>query len=234
MADRMTPERPCPSCGRPYAEGQAFCAGCGLALTSVPPGAPVAEPPGPRGWPTWVLATAIVAVVAVAATAGFVVLAGNGGGSSGGAACRPDERRTDYGAPHVGPGEIYEPPERPASSGPHDASVLPPGVYGRPVPEVVAVHNLEHGYVIVYYRSEGSEALSPGTVADLEALVRSEPEVIMAPYPDLPEGTALALVAWQWLQTCSAEVTASEAVARARRFIAEHRNGPDAPEAAAR
>jgi hypothetical protein len=223
----------CPSCSRPYLEGQAFCAGCGLSFSSWPPAEPLGETRERRGWPTWVLATAIVAVVAVAATAGFVVLAGEDEGSPAAAACRPDERRTDYGAPHVSPGEIYEPPERPASSGPHDASVLPPGVYGRPVPEVVAVHNLEHGYVIVYYRSEGSEALAPGTVADVEAMVRSEPEVIMAPYPDLPEGTSLALVAWQWLQTCSAGVTASEAVARARAFIAEHRNGPDAPEPAA-
>ena len=230
MTNRMTPERRCPSCGRPYAEGQAFCAGCGLSLTSVPPAAPFAEPPAPRGWPTWVLATAIVAVVGVAATAGFVVLAGDDDGSSAAAACRPDERRTDYGAVHVSPGEVYEPPERPATSGPHDASVLPPGVYRRPVPEAVAVHNLEHGHVIVYYRSDGSEAIAPGTIADLEALVRSELEVIMAPYPGLPEGVSLALVAWQWLQTCSAEVGASEAVAQARAFIAEHRNGPDAPE----
>ena len=226
----MVPERTCPSCGRPYVEGQAFCAGCGLSLSSWSPTEPPGEPPERRGWPTWVLATAIVAVVAVAATAGVVVLAADDGGGSAEAACRPDERRPDHGAPHVSPGEVYEPPERPASSGPHDASVLVPGVYDRAVPEVVAVHNLEHGHVIVYYRADGDEALAPGTVAELEALVRFEPEVVMAPYADLPEGTSLALVAWRWIQTCSAEVAASEAVALARAFIAEHRNGPDAPE----
>jgi hypothetical protein len=220
----------CPSCGRPYAEGQAFCAGCGLSLTSLPPAGPLEEPPGRRGWPTWVFATAIAAVVAVAATAGFVVVAREDDGSSAAAACRPDERRPDHGAPHVSPGETYEPPERPATSGPHDASVVVPGVYDRPVPEVVAVHNLEHGHVIVYYRSDVDEALPPETVADLEALVRLEPEVVMAPYPDLSEGTSLALVAWRWIQTCTAEISPSEAVARARAFIAEHRNGPDAPE----
>ena len=55
---------------------------------------------------------------------------------------------------HLAPGESFDYPDRPAAAGPHDASPLPPDphVYGIPVPETRAVHNLEHAYVIVYYR----------------------------------------------------------------------------------
>lgn len=103
----------------------------------------------------------------------------------------------------------------PPASGPHDPSPLAAGIYSS-APEVTrTLHGLEHGGVIIWY--------APGTGgAALDDLLRfygqrqsdvdvGQDRVIVAPYdyPDqgaagqLPAGTAMALVAWHRLQTCT-------------------------------
>ena len=133
---------------------------------------------------------------------------------------------------HLAPGEGFDYPSLPAAAGPHDASPLPPDphVYQRPVPETRAVHNLEHAYVLIYYRPTAEGGMSSDTIDALERLAREQSRVIMAPYPSLPEGQALALVAWNTRWMCPADVTAAQAVTIAAGFVDAFRGTTVAPE----
>jgi len=149
--------------------------------------------------------------------------------------CQPvDEDVQDEGAGHVTEIPTYQ--SVPATSGPHFAQTLPGdvSVYDQPadpVFEARAVHNLEHGYVMMYYRSEGDDALAGDAVSGLEELAESEEEVIIAPYPNLPEGENLTFVAWTNIQRCNAEGEADDVMTVAEAFIQDFKNSGDAPEA---
>jgi hypothetical protein len=103
--------------------------------------------------------------------------------------------------------------EKPATSGPHDPSPLPllPHVYTSPVVEANAVHNLEHGEILLYYRADGDGALSADAISSLADVANSSKNTKLAPYPDLPTGVSLALAAWNKLQTCPGTITADQA-----------------------
>ncbi|HXF71760.1 MAG TPA: DUF3105 domain-containing protein, partial [Actinomycetota bacterium] len=139
------------------------------------------------------------------------------------------------GGLHLDPGQPYTYPRHPATSGYHDPSPLPPEpkVYDRPVPETRAVHNLEHGYVIVYYRAEGDGALPRPVVDRLAGIVEREDEVLLAPYPLLDDGVALAFTAWNKLWECPAGITPSQAATMLEGWIRAYRNSGNAPEPAA-
>ena len=129
---------------------------------------------------------------------------------------------------HLGPAEAFDYADPPAAAGPHAPSPLPadPHVYAEPVSEPRAVHSLEHAYVLVYH-----DGLSPEAVTALEAFARDEDRVIMAPYPGLPEGAGLALLAWNTRWMCPSAVTADDAVAIAVGFVDAFRGTTVAPEA---
>jgi hypothetical protein len=146
------------------------------------------------------------------------------------------------GGLHLAPGAPYDYPEDPATSGYHDPSPLPgtPKVLTEPVsdqrvggviPETRAVHNLEHAFVIVYYRAAGPGALPAAVVDRLATLVRGEDRVLMAPHAELPTGTALALTAWNKLWECPAGIPPTAAAIVARAFIDAYRGTTNAPEA---
>ena len=146
------------------------------------------------------------------------------------------------GGLHLPPGTPPAYPREPATSGYHEPLPLPetPKVLTAPVsdreiggaiPEARAVHNLEHAFVLVYYRADGRDALASDVVARLAALVRSEDRVLMAPHAELPEGTSLALAAWNKLWECPPAITSAQAVAVARGFIDAYRGTTNAPEA---
>ena len=146
------------------------------------------------------------------------------------------------GGLHIPAGAPHQYSQEPATSGPHDPSPLPdtPKVLTEPVsdravggvvPESRAVHNLEHAFVIVYYRMDGPDALPTGVVDSLAALVRGEDRVLMAPHEDLPDGTSLALTAWNKLWSCPATITSTQAASVARGFIDAYRGTTNAPEA---
>jgi Protein of unknown function (DUF3105) len=120
----------------------------------------------------------------------------------------------------------------PATSGPHSPSTLPSGVhvYEEPVPEQLAVHNLEHAYVIIYYQAEGPGALPENVRAALGELAQNEEKVILAPYPELPEGTSLSLVAWTKLRECPRVTDADTTVLAVQGFIKQFRGTDNAPE----
>jgi hypothetical protein len=137
------------------------------------------------------------------------------------------------GRQHLQPGS--PPPTygtTPGTSGPHSPQPLPSTVhvYDEPVPEVQAVHNLEHAYVIVYYRAEGQGALPKNVLDALADLARGEQKVILAPYPELPDGTSLSFAAWTKLQECPRVTDADSAVLAAQGFIKRYGGTDNAPE----
>jgi Protein of unknown function (DUF3105) len=134
---------------------------------------------------------------------------------------------------HLTPGDPYTYPDPPAAAGPHDPSPLPadPHVYDVPVPETRAVHNLEHAYVVIWYQLTDAGGPSADVISRLAALARSEDRVIMAPYPTMPDGEGLALLAWNTRWRCPGTISPDQAVLIARSFIDAYRGTTNAPEA---
>ncbi|MEX1046823.1 MAG: DUF3105 domain-containing protein [Actinomycetota bacterium] len=137
------------------------------------------------------------------------------------AGCTDVENREDLGGNHLTANEPFDYPDRPPTSGPHDPGPLPadPHVYNELMQETRAVHNLEHGFVVIYYRDEGKGALPENVVKALEPVARDSYKVIMAPYDGLQEGNALALTGWNRRQQCPSKVDADQATTIARSFI---------------
>jgi hypothetical protein len=136
------------------------------------------------------------------------------------------------GGQHLQAGEDATYEEFPASSGLHDQAPLPgsPDVYTQPVREEAAVHNLEHGFVMLYYRADGEQALADDVVDRLAQIAESEGKVILAPHAQLDEGTSFAMVAWNKLWECPAGVSAEDAATMATSFIEAYRGTSNAPE----
>jgi hypothetical protein len=184
----------------------------------------------------------IAVVAAVIAIGGYMVLKVSSPGSVssdalevGRAAGCSDVRSpagTAPGGQHLGSGEPAAYAEHPATSGPHDPAPLPadPAVYTEPVREENAVHNLEHGYVLLYYRADGPQALGEPVVERLASIAEQQDKVLLAPYPDLDEGTSLAIAAWNKLWECPATVSAGDAATMANSFINAYRGTSNAPE----
>lgn len=136
------------------------------------------------------------------------------------------------GGNHLESGESAGYTEHPATSGPHDPAPLPsePAVHTDPIREENAVHNLEHGYVILYYRADGPQALGQDVVDRLAQLAEGQDKVLLAPYPDLEKGTSLAITAWNKLWECPADVSPEDAALMANSFIEAYRGTSNAPE----
>jgi hypothetical protein len=118
----------------------------------------------------------------------------------------------------------------PVTAGRHSTPLPPqPAVYEQPIPEENAIHNLEHGYVVIYYSSQGT-ALADDLRSELEQLAQSQEKVLIAPYPDL--ANAFDLVAWGKLQSCDppADADPDDAATVADFFISQFRSGGLAPE----
>jgi hypothetical protein len=134
---------------------------------------------------------------------------------------------------HLQPGQTPSYEEHPATSGWHFASEMLPGqprVYTSPVQEVQAVHTLEHGSVIMYYRASGDGALAPGVVSALGPVADANHATYLIPYDGLADGTALAFTAWNKLMTCPAPITPDQAVAVSQGFVDAFACTSNAPE----
>jgi len=120
----------------------------------------------------------------------------------------------------------------PVTAGRHSNPLTtPPFVYDQPIPEANAVHNLEHGYVLLYYAADGENALAEDLRTELEGYVDDEAnKVLMAPYPGLAH--SFALVAWGKLQTFDPPEGADpdDALTVTRAFVDQFRSGGLAPE----
>jgi hypothetical protein len=139
---------------------------------------------------------------------------------------------------HLQPGQSYDYADHPATSGPHDPSPLPdqPHVYTdvSTYRETMAVHSLEHGSVVMYYRPTSDPRGLPANVVDaLKPVAENGKATYLIPYGQLPGGTALAFTAWNKVLECPNGITADDAVAVASGFVASYECTSNAPEAKA-
>lgn len=114
----------------------------------------------------------------------------------------------DQGRDHIARGAVFNSySSNPPTSGPH-GPIAPWGVSDGPVPKESAVHNMEHGGVVIWYDCEGGP--TPLDVAgcdqlraDLAGIVDLRRDegmfVLMTPYPGMERH--IALTAWQYLDT---------------------------------
>lgn len=86
----------------------------------------------------------------------------------------------------------------PPTSGSHFGIPAIWDIYDRPVNQLQAVHNLEHGGIVIQYGSRVPRA----TVDRIAELYREDPNgMLVAPRPRL--GDKIALTAWTHLSTCT-------------------------------
>jgi Protein of unknown function (DUF3105) len=119
----------------------------------------------------------------------------------------------------------------PVTAGRHSSPLPPdPAVYEQPIPEENAIHNLEHGYVVIYYAAGGENQLGDELRSRLEEVAEGEEKVLVAPYPELAD--SFDLVAWGKLQSCDPPEDADpdDAATVADFFISQFRSGGLAPE----
>lgn len=154
-----------------------------------PPPPPFAPPPFPppgasaprRGKTLAVVLAVVVALVLVAAAVVVPLLLTRdddepGAGPSDLSAVKSYSGLTNK---HVPLGESLDYPQSPPVGGDHAPVWIECGAYDEPLPEVNAVHDLEHGTTVLHYLPGLPES-------DLEVLASKLPDNgIMAPYPGL-------------------------------------------------
>jgi hypothetical protein len=122
-----------------------------------------------------------------------------------GTATRVGTRNVNEGATHV---ELTENPTYqnvPATSGPHwnagnGVAPLSWRVYTNPVPEPAAIHNLEHGGIVIWYQSTASD----DDVAALTQFVQQQLQTtdfkfLLSPWVGTDFGYPIAVTAWDWV-----------------------------------
>lgn len=110
-------------------------------------------------------------------------------------------------------------PQEPPVGGPHWPTPQTCGVFTRPIPNVTAVHSLEHGAAWITYGPQ----VPDGDVAALAALANGDPHRLMSPYPAL--GRRIALQAW------GAQLFVDSAAdPRVRQFLDRYTDGAQTPE----
>jgi len=99
----------------------------------------------------------------------------------------------DLGAEHIDPSAptpAYN--SNPPTSGPHAGTPAPCGIYLQIVPDIFAVHSLEHGAVVAWYNPDTLPATDLGTMQEFARDAGTH--IIVAPRPDAPD--PLVLTAW--------------------------------------
>jgi hypothetical protein len=129
----------------------------------------------------------------------IVLLFGGGEGS------RVGTRMPDEGGTHVAEGTVPTYRSRPATSGGHWNSgdgVAPVfwGVYSTPVAEPAAVHNLEHGGIVIWYQDTATQQdIQQLTQFTEQAQASSNFKVVLSPWGGEDFGHPIAVTAWNWL-----------------------------------
>jgi Protein of unknown function (DUF3105) len=105
---------------------------------------------------------------------------------------------------HISPGPTHEPYNTdPPTSGPHYPIAAKAGFYTAPLPDEQLVHNLEHGYVVIWYKTEGLSPYERARLAsDINAVMlaagnspkTNTPKLIAVPRQTLK--SRLALTTW--------------------------------------
>jgi hypothetical protein len=130
----------------------------------------------------------------------IVLLFGGGGGTAKIGTQMPDE-----GAAHVPQTTVPTYQSVPATSGPHwnlgdGIAPLFWGVYTSPVAEPAAVHNLEHGGIVIWYQKTATqEDIDKLTEFTQQAEQGPDYKVILSPWNGKDFGHPIAVTAWHWL-----------------------------------
>lgn len=156
------------------------------------------EPRDPQRTRMILLAVGGSALVLIAAVAGFLLLSGGDGNGNQGtidtlrAAGWTYENPPAQGRTHVAAlPKSYKANSTPRTSGPHHPNTIIYGFYSEPVPELNAVHNLEHGAVIIWVGPQVPQS----TLLQIHEFYTDDPNgLIVAEHPRL--GDDIALVAW--------------------------------------
>jgi hypothetical protein len=154
------------------------------------------------------LATAGVAVVAVIVVVGIVLFGSGGGANLASAATAIENQGCTYKRlpalariPHYtsltpSPAPVWN--SFPPTSGRHFFQALIFNQYSQPVAEIQAVHNLEHGAMILQYGNKVPQA----QIAEITTWYRKDPNaIVVAPLPKL--GDKVAMTAWTYLAECT-------------------------------
>src|SRR4029077_13459111 len=147
-------------------------------------------------WRIVALAGAIVVAIAVVAIA-FLVSSGD---KKNQGILEPDGGRQ-----HVAAGTIPTYNSTPATSGPHwnvpGVAPMNWGVYTSAVPEPAALHNLEHGGIVIWYQPSKLSADQVAALANLvNAQIRtSQFKFILSPWTGKDFGHPIAVTAWRYL-----------------------------------
>lgn len=115
----------------------------------------------------------------------------------------PGQRLPDLGRTHLQEGQAFSGyNSTPPASGPHWPSPAQWGAYDTPVPDERAVHNLEHGGIVISYNQ-----IDPADLQKLKDLRARQPrdrfgsvKIVIRPYDRIPAGT-IAVAAWTFLDT---------------------------------
>jgi hypothetical protein len=106
------------------------------------------------------------------------------------------------GRQHIDPGTAGGPySSTPAASGPHWGTPADWGVYRDPIRQEPAIHNLEHGGIVIWYQAD---QVTADQIEQLETFTRSwngteRFKVLVAPWSGPDFGHPMAIVAWTWL-----------------------------------
>jgi hypothetical protein len=156
-----------------------------------------------------------VSLLLVAIAGGLTLFGGGGGTGETGSSAVPDgypypvqaiERIADRS--HFPVGQVYNTYNSdPPTSGPHAAAPAPFAISDAAVPKEMAVHNMEHAGVVVWYNCNAEPVLSGEDCTSLrnqlgatvQAAIASGKRVLMTPYADM-DGR-IALTAWGFLDT---------------------------------
>lgn len=89
----------------------------------------------------------------------------------------------------------------PAASGSHWGTPVDWGVYRDPIRQEPAIHNLEHGGIVIWYQAD---QVTAEQIDELERFTRSwngteRFKVLVAPWAGSDFGHPMAILAWTWL-----------------------------------
>jgi uncharacterized protein DUF3105 len=151
-----------------------------------------------------ILLAVVGSALVLAAVIGAFLLLSGGGSANSGAVATVREAGCSYQHPkaqsrdHVNAlPRRYKANSVPRSSGPHSAQTLIFGTYTEVVPELNAVHNLEHGGVIIWFGPKVPQT----TINEINAFYIDDPNgLIVAKHPKL--GDDIAFVAWTHVARC--------------------------------
>jgi hypothetical protein len=205
-----------------------------------PPPRPVQSPKArssersaPGGRTVAIVVVVVLVIAAIAAGSYFAFGGKSSSKSSGGvAAAMAAAGCTLHTYPSAGRGHITtlnptSPPKYnsfPPTSGRHYYIPAVWGSYDTPVNQYQAIHNLEHGGIVIQYGSGVSKA----TVAKIGSFYQSDPvALLVAPLPKL--GNKVAMTAWTHLAVCTGfDEAAYKAFRDAYRYHAPEKFPPSA------